>query len=121
MGSWPPALDVAERRSRSRHVSPRKPVALEALAGAAMVPARCPDNHKVTWCRCEVAGREYEYVALNQDTTESDLKARRELEGDRVVWVDQAATRAAVNGRVACIAFPCVLLSTAAGAYFRGH
>jgi hypothetical protein len=42
-------------------------------------------------CRfCEVAGRGMEYIALTRDTTEADLKQRREITGGRnVVWTDQ--------------------------------
>ena len=50
---------------------------------------------------CQKLGRELEYVALTQDTTESDLKQRREiLEGGSAAYSDQAPVRAAVEGRV---------------------
>lgn len=50
---------------------------------------------------CAVARREVEYVALTRDTTESDLKQRREIvDGGTLVYVDQAAVRAALHGRV---------------------
>lgn len=43
-------------------------------------------------------------MALTPDTSEADLKARRELcmgaEGLSVCWFDQAVVRAAVLGRV---------------------
>lgn len=44
--------------------------------------------------------REVEYVALSRDTTEADLKQRRELQNGSAVFSDQASVRAAVNGRV---------------------
>ena len=47
---------------------------------------------------CQKLGRELEYVALTQDTTESDLKQRREiLEGGSAAYSDQAPVRAAVE------------------------
>lgn len=41
-----------------------------------------------------------EYVALSRDTTESDLKQRREIRSGTAYYVDQCAVRAAVDGRV---------------------
>ena len=57
---------------------------------------------------CEVTNRECEFVALTSDTSEADLKARRELRHKSdsanstisVVWFDQAVVRAATLGRV---------------------
>lgn len=49
---------------------------------------------------CEVAQREYEFISLSRDTTEADLKQRREIVGNSVRFVDQAAVRAAIEGRV---------------------
>eukprot|EP01135_Chromosphaera_perkinsii_P009987 Nk52_evm22s1992 gene=Nk52_evmTU22s1992 len=49
---------------------------------------------------CEITKREVEYVALSRDTTESDLKQRREIKNGSAYYVDQCAVRAAVNGRV---------------------
>eukprot|EP01052_Picozoa_sp_SAG31_P050175 SAG31_NODE_11335_length_1041_cov_1.441614_1_plen_179_part_10 len=46
---------------------------------------------------CEKAGREMEYLALTQDTTESDLKQRREiLAGGSAMYFDQSAVNAAL-------------------------
>jgi MoxR-like ATPase len=49
---------------------------------------------------CELLGREVEYVALSRDTTESELKQRREIRDGSVEFVDQACVRAALHGRV---------------------
>lgn len=50
---------------------------------------------------CEKMGREMEYIALTQDTTESDLKQRREIiEGGSAEFFDQAPVKAAINGRI---------------------
>lgn len=51
----------------------------------------------------ELTQRELEYVALSRDTTESDLKQRREILNGTAVYFDQSAVRAAVNGRVLVI------------------
>ncbi|XP_064465910.1 von Willebrand factor A domain-containing protein 8-like isoform X2 [Ornithodoros turicata] len=44
--------------------------------------------------------REVEYVSLTRDTTESDLKQRREISNGVSHYIDQAAVKAAVEGRV---------------------
>lgn len=44
--------------------------------------------------------REIEYQSLTSDTTESDLKQRREIRDKTILYVDQAAVRAALNGRI---------------------
>ncbi|EOD35356.1 hypothetical protein EMIHUDRAFT_201397 [Emiliania huxleyi CCMP1516] len=51
---------------------------------------------------CEVTGREAEHVSISRDTTESDLKQRREIRGGSVVYSDLPVVQAAVNGRVRC-------------------
>ena len=38
---------------------------------------------------CELMGKEVEYVSLSRDTTETDLKQRREIVGGTVHYVDQ--------------------------------
>ena len=48
----------------------------------------------------ELTHRETEYVSLSRDTTESDLKQRREIRGGTAYYIDQCAVRAAVDGRV---------------------
>ena len=52
---------------------------------------------------CEVTGREAEHVSISRDTTESDLKQRREIRGGSVVYSDLPVVQAAVNGRVLII------------------
>jgi MoxR-like ATPase len=50
---------------------------------------------------CAINGRAVEYLALTRDTTESDIKQRREIRhGGTSVYEDQAAVRAALHGRV---------------------
>lgn len=48
----------------------------------------------------EVTGRELEFVSLSRDTTEADLKQRREILAATAKYIDQSAVRAAVEGRV---------------------
>merc|ERR1711971_602400 len=48
----------------------------------------------------ELTKREMEYVSLTRDTTESDLKQRREIQSGTAFYVDQSAVRAATEGRV---------------------
>uniref|UniRef100_A0A914XQV0 ATPase dynein-related AAA domain-containing protein n=1 Tax=Plectus sambesii TaxID=2011161 RepID=A0A914XQV0_9BILA len=48
----------------------------------------------------EMSNREYEYLSLTRDTTEADIKQRREIRGGTAYYVDLCAVRAALNGRV---------------------
>ncbi|KAK3754019.1 hypothetical protein QZH41_020304, partial [Actinostola sp. cb2023] len=48
----------------------------------------------------ELTNGEVEYLALTRDTTEADLKQRREIHCGTAFYVDQCAVRAAVEGRV---------------------
>ena len=58
-------------------------------------------NPRFPWLQyCELTQREVEYAALSRDTTEADLKQRRELRGGTASYADQAAVRAALHGRV---------------------
>ena len=57
-------------------------------------------RRRLAMAYCELAGREVEIVTLTQDTTESDLKQRREIVNKSALFVDQAPVRAAIEGRV---------------------
>ncbi|KAG8224293.1 hypothetical protein J437_LFUL005099, partial [Ladona fulva] len=48
----------------------------------------------------QLTKREVEYVSLSRDTTESDLKQRREIKSGTSSYFDQSAVRAATEGRV---------------------
>lgn len=48
----------------------------------------------------ELNGWDVEYLAITRDTTESDLKQRREIVGNTVVYTDQPPVRAAINGSI---------------------
>lgn len=49
---------------------------------------------------CELLNREVEYVAISRDTTESDLKQRREIVNGTAVFIDQPPVEAAIQGRI---------------------
>lgn len=51
----------------------------------------------------QLTQQELEYVSLSRDTTESDLKQRREILNGTAKYFDQSAVRAAVHGRVLVI------------------
>lgn len=48
----------------------------------------------------DMYGFEVEYLCITRDTTESDLKQRREIYNNSVVFHDQAPVRAAIHGRI---------------------
>jgi von Willebrand factor A domain-containing protein 8 len=43
-------------------------------------------------------GREVEWVSITRDTSEADLKQRKEFSKNRTMYVNQAPVRAALNG-----------------------
>ncbi|CAE7221629.1 Vwa8 [Symbiodinium sp. CCMP2592] len=49
---------------------------------------------------CALFDRQVEYVGINSDTSEADLKQRREICDGHVVYVDQPPVRAALHGRI---------------------
>ncbi|KAG7255150.1 hypothetical protein CRUP_037222 [Coryphaenoides rupestris] len=48
----------------------------------------------------QLTKREVEYVSLSRDTTEADLKQRREIRSGTAFYIDQCAVRAATEGRI---------------------
>jgi len=48
-------------------------------------------------------GREVEYVSLSRDTSEADLKQRKEVSNSGTIYVNQAPVRAALHGRLLII------------------
>ncbi|KAK7090090.1 von Willebrand factor A domain-containing protein 8-like [Littorina saxatilis] len=59
-----------------------------------------PLRRQIALMYLELTKREVEYVSLSRDTTESDLKQRREILGGTAYYIDQCAVRAALEGRV---------------------
>uniref|UniRef100_A0A8C2I710 von Willebrand factor A domain-containing protein 8 n=1 Tax=Cyprinus carpio TaxID=7962 RepID=A0A8C2I710_CYPCA len=59
-----------------------------------------PLRRSVAMQYLELTKREVEYVALSRDTTETDLKQRREIRSGTAFYIDQCAVRAATEGRI---------------------
>jgi len=59
-----------------------------------------PLRRQVAMQYLQLTEREVEYVALSRDTTESDLKQRREIILGTAHYIDQSAVRAASQGRI---------------------
>ncbi|KAK0046521.1 E3 ubiquitin-protein ligase RNF14 [Biomphalaria pfeifferi] len=59
-----------------------------------------PLRRQIAMMYLQLTKRELEYVALSRDTTESDLKQRREIESGTASYIDQCAVRAALEGRI---------------------
>lgn len=59
-----------------------------------------PLRRQIAMMYLDLTQREAEYVSLSRDTTESDLKQRREIAGGTAFYIDQCAVRAALQGRV---------------------
>lgn len=51
----------------------------------------------------ELTGREVEYLCLTRDTTEADIKQRREIVSSSVIYENQCAVNAALHGRILII------------------
>ena len=47
--------------------------------------------------------REIQFVSLSRDTTEADLKQRREIVESTAKYIDQATVEAAKNGQVSVL------------------
>jgi MoxR-like ATPase len=62
-----------------------------------------PERRRLAFRFAEILKREVEYLPITRDTSESDLKQRRELRAGGVVYVDQAPVRAALHGRLLII------------------
>jgi hypothetical protein len=68
-------------------------MASAALTRACLYPPHLPN--------CTTVRRQVEYVALTQDTTESDLKQRREIvKGGSARFFDCGPVQAAIHGRI---------------------
>lgn len=68
-----------------------------------LIGAPTPIRRWLSFLFCEITQQECEYVALSRDTTEADLKQRREIVNKGIVWKDQAPVRAAIFGRILII------------------
>lgn len=61
-------------------------------------PGKYKRNIAMTYL--QLTNQECEYISLSRDTSESDLKQRREISNGTSLYIDQAAVRAAKEGRV---------------------
>ncbi|KZS03496.1 Protein C12.2 [Daphnia magna] len=59
-----------------------------------------PEKFRIAHLYAQLVNQEVEYIALSRDTTESDLKQRREIHSGSAHFEDQAAVRAAIHGRI---------------------
>ena len=59
-----------------------------------------PERRELVMRYAELSGRQVEYVPITRDTTESDLKQRREIQGGSAEYSNQAPVRAAMHGRL---------------------
>lgn len=59
-----------------------------------------PSRRRLLLAFAELMGQEVECVTISRDTTESDIKQRRELVGTSSLFVDQGPVRAALHGRM---------------------
>lgn len=64
-------------------------------------PGKFKRNIAMTYL--QLTNQECEYIAISRDTSESDLKQRREISNGTSIYIDQAAVRAAKEGRVLVI------------------
>lgn len=63
-------------------------------------PSLARDRRHLLFLYAALVGREVEYVALSRDTSDADLKQRKEVYNHQSVYVNQAPVRAALNGRL---------------------
>ena len=52
---------------------------------------------------CNLVNKEVEFLTISSDTTEADIKARREIHAGTVEWIHQPAVKAALLGRILII------------------
>ena len=64
-------------------------------------PGKFKRNIAMTYL--QLTNQECEYIALSRDSSESDIKQRREISNGTSIYIDQAAVRAAKEGRVLII------------------
>ena len=65
-----------------------------------LIGAPGPMRREVAMMYAELTKKEVEYISLSRDTTETDMKQRREIKGGTAFHVDQCAVRAATQGRI---------------------
>ncbi|CAI6345397.1 unnamed protein product [Macrosiphum euphorbiae] len=59
-----------------------------------------PLRRRLALAYLELTNKSVEFVSLSQDTTEADLKQRREIIGGTAKYINQSAVKAAIEGHV---------------------
>lgn len=63
-----------------------------------------PLSRWIAFHYCSIYNREFQYLPITRDTTESDLKQRREIiEGGTSIFIDQPVLIAAIKGQILII------------------
>jgi hypothetical protein len=57
-------------------------------------------KRQILYKYCEITNSEFEYISITKDTTEHDLKQRKEIYNKNVYFIDQPVVRAALYGRI---------------------
>jgi hypothetical protein len=94
-------VDASERSIATGHVFDW--VLIKRLHSKEHIRPPGPFRRWLSFRYCELSQREIEYVALSRDTTESDLKQRREVYNKTAVYMNQSAVTAAIEGRILII------------------
>ncbi|KAK7235505.1 midasin-like protein [Aureococcus anophagefferens] len=117
----PPRVDVMRRLTAARTDATRVPWPARIRGADVVAPPRAmrwlhqklalkqdafllgdpgPHARQCVLQFCAALGLEVSYVGVTRDTTEADLKQRREIRDGGVFFADQAPVEAAVHGRV---------------------
>ncbi|CAF1089222.1 unnamed protein product, partial [Didymodactylos carnosus] len=65
-----------------------------------LIGAPGPLRRQLVMAYLELNNKQFEYIQLNRDITDSDIKQRREILDKSALYIDQAAVKAAVTGHV---------------------
>ena len=57
-----------------------------------------PGRRRLVLAYLELTGKPYQYLQLTRDTTDSDIKQRREIQNKTALFINQAAVNAAIHG-----------------------
>lgn len=64
------------------------------------IPNLARERRQLLLLYASLVGREIEYMSLSKDTSEADLKQRKEVANNGTVYINQAPVRAAIYGRL---------------------
>jgi MoxR-like ATPase len=57
-----------------------------------------PSRRRIILAYLELTRKPYQYLQLTRDTTDSDIKQRREIQNKTALFINQAAVNAAIHG-----------------------